>query len=96
MLMTRFAFPSTCYLVKSICNSQNPSKIISSKFAPFAKMSTASFQDSISNSKAEYRQLGKSGLRVSLPILGGMSYGDSRWAKWVLDEDKVLRVFRVV
>lgn len=37
--------------------------------------------------KAEYRQLGQSGLRVSNPILGAMSIGDSRWMPWVLNED---------
>ena len=39
--------------------------------------------------KAEYRQLGKSGLRVSVPILGAMSFGDKRWAPWVIEEDEV-------
>jgi aryl-alcohol dehydrogenase-like predicted oxidoreductase len=33
----------------------------------------------LKDSKAEYRQLGKSGLRVSVPILGAMSIGDKRW-----------------
>ena len=27
----------------------------------------------------EYRRLGKSGLRVSVPILGAMSFGDPKW-----------------
>ena len=39
--------------------------------------------------KAEYRQLGKSGLRVSVPIFGAMSFGDKRWANWVIEEDEV-------
>ena len=39
--------------------------------------------------KAEYRQLGKSGLRVSVPIFGAMSLGDKRWAKWVIEENEV-------
>ena len=39
--------------------------------------------------KAEYRQLGKSGLRVSVPILGAMSIGDPRWMEWVTGEEKV-------
>lgn len=39
--------------------------------------------------QAEYRQLGKSGLRVSVPILGAMSFGDKRWQPWVIEEDKV-------
>lgn len=44
---------------------------------------------SIESTKAEYRQLGKSGLRVSVPILGAMSFGDPAWLPWVLDEEKV-------
>jgi hypothetical protein len=48
-----------------------------------------SIQDGLDASKAEYRSLGTSGLRVSVPILGCMSYGTSEWMDWVLDEDKV-------
>ncbi|EPT01280.1 hypothetical protein FOMPIDRAFT_125858 [Fomitopsis schrenkii] len=39
--------------------------------------------------QAQYRQLGKSGLRVSVPILGGMSVGSPQWAPWVLSEEKI-------
>ena len=46
-------------------------------------------REMIESSKAEYKQLGKSGLRVSVPILGAMSFGDARWSPWVLDEEKV-------
>ena len=45
--------------------------------------------DSVAASKAEFVQLGKSGLRVSIPILGAMSVGHPGWAPWVLDEEKV-------
>jgi hypothetical protein len=45
--------------------------------------------ESITRSKAEYRRLGNSGLRVSNPILGGLTLGSSLWLPWVLDEDKV-------
>lgn len=38
---------------------------------------------------AEYKQLGKSGLRVSVPILGAMSFGDKRWMEWVTEEADV-------
>ncbi len=48
-----------------------------------------SVQESIDNTKVEYRQLGKSGLRVSVPILGAMSFGDEQWQPWVIGEDKV-------
>jgi aryl-alcohol dehydrogenase-like predicted oxidoreductase len=34
----------------------------------------------------EYVRLGATGLRVSRICLGMMSYGDSRWRQWVLDE----------
>jgi aryl-alcohol dehydrogenase-like predicted oxidoreductase len=40
--------------------------------------------------KVEYRRLGKSGLRVSVPILGAMSFGTNKWwGDWVINEDKV-------
>ena len=48
-----------------------------------------SLTDSIEQSKAEYVQLGKSGLRVSIPIFGAMSFGTPEWAPWVIDEEKV-------
>ncbi|KAA1475635.1 Aldo/keto reductase [Dentipellis sp. KUC8613] len=31
--------------------------------------------------QAEYRNLGKSGLRVSVPILGGMTFGSEKWSE---------------
>jgi hypothetical protein len=37
-------------------------------------------------------RLGKSGLKISKIILGCMSYGDSRWSKWVIDDEE--EVFR--
>jgi len=50
--------------------------------------------DLLKESKAEYRQLGKSGLRVSVPILGAMSFGDKKWLPWVLDEDEALPLLK--
>jgi len=44
--------------------------------------------------QVEYRRLGKSGLRVSVPILGAMSYGSDKWDKWVLNEDKALPLLK--
>lgn len=44
--------------------------------------------------KAGYRQLGKSGLRVSVPILGAMSIGDKRWQQWVTEEDGALPLLK--
>ena len=43
---------------------------------------------------AEYKQLGKSGLRVSVPILGAMSFGDKRWQPWVVEADEALPILK--
>ncbi|KAG1890484.1 NADP-dependent oxidoreductase domain-containing protein [Suillus fuscotomentosus] len=51
-------------------------------------------------SKAQYRSLGKSGLKVSVPILGAMSFGTSKWAilnflqPWVLDEEPSIEILK--
>ena len=44
--------------------------------------------------KGEYKQLGKSGLRVSVPILGAMSIGDKKWQPWVIEEDQALPLLK--
>lgn len=51
-------------------------------------------QQLLKESKAEYRQLGKSGLRVSVPILGAMSIGSKEWMPWVLEEDEALPLLK--
>lgn len=48
-----------------------------------------SLADSVRRTRAEVRQLGKSGLRISNPILGGAHVGDSRWLPWTLNRDEV-------
>ena len=48
-----------------------------------------SVQESLDSTKVEYRQLGKSGLRVSVPILGAMSIGNEQWQPWVIGQEKV-------
>lgn len=48
----------------------------------------------MSNAQVEYVRLGKSGLRVSVPIVGAMSMGSSKWAEWVLDEDKSIEILK--
>ncbi|KAJ9137443.1 Aldo/keto reductase [Pleurostoma richardsiae] len=49
---------------------------------------------SLENSKCEYRRLGKSGLRVSVPIFGCMSFGDPRSMSWTLGEDEALPLLK--
>ncbi|KAI0001057.1 NADP-dependent oxidoreductase domain-containing protein [Russula vinacea] len=40
--------------------------------------------------RVPYVRLGNSGLKVSRIILGMLSYGDSRWVPWVLDEKEAI------
>ncbi|EED79604.1 predicted protein [Postia placenta Mad-698-R] len=42
----------------------------------------------------EYRQLGRSGLRVSVPILGGMTFGNTKWNPWLLTEEQSLPLLK--
>jgi len=42
-----------------------------------------SLQKSVEATKVDYVKLGKSGLKVSVPILGAMSFGSPDWASWV-------------
>jgi hypothetical protein len=39
--------------------------------------------------QAEYRRLGNSGLRVSVPILGCMSFGSKKVTPYALEEEEV-------
>ncbi|CAG7558749.1 unnamed protein product [Fusarium equiseti] len=49
---------------------------------------------SVEASKCEYRNLGKSGLRVSVPIFGCMSFGDKRVLPWVIGEEEALELLK--
>ncbi|KAI9721565.1 MAG: hypothetical protein M1812_002327 [Candelaria pacifica] len=51
-------------------------------------------KQSLEASKTEYKRLGQSGLKVSVPILGAMSFGNSQWQDWVLDEEKALPILK--
>jgi len=48
----------------------------------------------LKESKAEYRRLGNSGLKVSVPILGAMSIGSSKWQPWVIEEEESLPLLK--
>ncbi|KAJ9165818.1 Aldo/keto reductase [Coniochaeta hoffmannii] len=54
----------------------------------------ASLEESLKNTKCEYRQLGKSGLRISVPIFGCMSLGDPRAIDWAIAEDEALPLLK--
>lgn len=49
---------------------------------------------SINATHAEYKRLGNSGLRVSIPILGAMSFGSKEWQPWVIEEDEALPLLK--
>ncbi|KAI6353147.1 hypothetical protein MCOR25_009160 [Pyricularia grisea] len=51
-------------------------------------------QESVDNSKCEYRTLGKSGLTISVPIFGCMSFGDKRTLPWCIGEDEALPLLK--
>ncbi|KAJ7590415.1 NADP-dependent oxidoreductase domain-containing protein [Mycena floridula] len=43
---------------------------------------------------AQYVRLGQTGLKVSVPILGAMSFGSSKWGGWPLDEEEALPIIK--
>ena len=49
---------------------------------------------SINETKVEYKQLGKSGLRISVPVFGAMSFGSKKWQPWVIEEDEALPLLK--
>lgn len=50
---------------------------------------TPKLAESLKNSKCEYRTLGKSGLSISVPIFGCMSFGDPKSVSWAIGEEEV-------
>jgi aryl-alcohol dehydrogenase-like predicted oxidoreductase len=54
----------------------------------------ASIQASLETSKCEYRNLGKTGLRISVPIFGCMSFGDPRTLNWAIGEEEAMPLLK--
>ncbi|TFK73828.1 Aldo keto reductase [Pluteus cervinus] len=46
------------------------------------------------STEVEYRRLGKSGLRISVPIIGGASFGTSDWLAWVTGEEEAFKLLK--
>ncbi|RYP18896.1 hypothetical protein DL765_003684 [Monosporascus sp. GIB2] len=59
-----------------------------SAFAEDARIVPKSLSESTAATRAEYRKVGNSGLRVSNPIMGTLGFGDSRWLPWCLEEEE--------
>ncbi|KAF3916153.1 hypothetical protein AA313_de0204166 [Arthrobotrys entomopaga] len=51
-------------------------------------------QEGLDATKATYRQVGQSGLYVSVPILGAMSMGTKKWQDWVIEEEDALPLLK--
>ncbi|OBT66865.1 hypothetical protein VE03_04145 [Pseudogymnoascus sp. 23342-1-I1] len=49
---------------------------------------------SMEGTKVDYRLVGNSGLRVSVPIIGCMSIGNPEWANWVAGPEKALPLLK--
>lgn len=49
---------------------------------------------SLNETKVDYRLLGASGLRVSVPIVGCMSIGNPEWANWVIGPEKAIPLLK--
>ena len=48
----------------------------------------------IDGMKVSYTQLGSSGLRASVPILGAMSLGSQKCQDWVVEGEEALQVLK--
>lgn len=55
---------------------------------------TPGLKKSVEDSKCEYRRLGNSGLRVSVPIFGCMSFGDPANLDWAIGEEEALPLLK--
>lgn len=51
-----------------------------------------SLQKSLDETKVDYVNLGSSGLQISVPILGAMSFGSKQWSPWLLEEEEAIKV----
>ncbi|KFY43185.1 hypothetical protein V494_02077 [Pseudogymnoascus sp. VKM F-4513 (FW-928)] len=49
---------------------------------------------SLEETKVDYKLVGNSGLRVSVPIIGCMSIGNPEWANWVAGPEKALPLLK--
>lgn len=78
----------------SIVQTPRLSGIDSYVAVPMAPSLPPSLQKSLDESQVQYVRLGTSGLRVSVPILGAMSFGSSQWLPWVLDEDDSIEMLK--
>ncbi|KAF5354613.1 hypothetical protein D9757_012342 [Collybiopsis confluens] len=58
------------------------------------RLAHSTFDMSAQSLQVVYRQLGKSGLRVSVPIIGAMSFGTREHNKWSIPDDEALPILK--
>lgn len=76
-------------VVAIMLNQSMTVPIIEHSTPPKLQAIPKSVTDSVSATKVEYKQVGRSGLWVSNPILGTLGIGDRRWMDWLLEEEDV-------
>lgn len=59
-----------------------------------ARTLPSSLKKSLEATKVDYVRLGCSGLRVSVPILGCMSFGTKKWHPWLLEEEEAMKILK--
>ncbi|KAK3991535.1 hypothetical protein QBC44DRAFT_393102 [Cladorrhinum sp. PSN332] len=60
----------------------------------YYQMMTPGLVKSLEETKVQYRRLGQSGLKVSVPIFGCMSFGDPNSLDWVIGEEEALPLLK--
>ncbi|KAK4162825.1 hypothetical protein QBC43DRAFT_345662 [Cladorrhinum sp. PSN259] len=55
---------------------------------------TPGLTKSLEDTKVQYRRLGQSGLKVSVPIFGCMSFGDPKALDWAIGEEEALPLLK--
>ncbi|TFK62212.1 Aldo/keto reductase [Pluteus cervinus] len=48
----------------------------------------------MATTQVEYRRLGKTGLRVSVPVTGAMSFGSKEWGSWIIEEEQSIEILK--
>lgn len=71
------------YLTRTfyVSSSKKPIETMTQKQLPL------SLKQALEATKVTYARLGQSGLRLSVPILGAMSFGHKDWQEWVVDDE---------
>jgi hypothetical protein len=90
MLSAMFASLNILILVKKSSPESSSHQFLSLTMAPLPEGVAKSLEET----KVDYKRVGNSGLRVSVPIIGCMSIGNPEWANWVAGPEKALPLLK--